>query len=73
MLSLGHHVAYDPTTQKTQERAIMLLLEQVLPLVNPFRISHPIRRKETAIYSLVVYILFIQTFGDERDGLIIYK
>ena len=36
-----------------------MLLNQVLPLVNPFKNFHPIRGKEEAIYSLVVHYVFV--------------
>ena len=58
-------------SETLQERA--MLLNQVLSLVNPLLISHPIRRKERAIYSLDVHSMFIRTLRDERDGLVIYK
>ena len=58
-------------SENLQERAT--LLNQVLSLVNPLQIFHPIRRKERAIYSLDVHTMFIRTLRDERDGLVIYK
>ena len=58
-------------SETLQERA--MLLNQVLSLVNPLLIFHPIRRKERAIYSLDVHSMFIRTLRDERDGLVIYK
>ena len=58
-------------SENLQERAT--LLNQVLSLVNPLLILHPIRRKERAIYSLDVHTMFIRTLRDERDGLVIYK
>ena len=36
-----------------------MLLNQVLPLVNPFKTFHPIRGKEEAIYSLDVHYVFV--------------
>ena len=59
-------------SENLQERATTLL-NQVLSLVNPLLIFHPIRRKERAIYSLDVHTMFIRTLRDERDGLVIYK
>ena len=56
MLSLRHDVVTcNLILRKTQERAATMLLNQVLPLVNPFHRFHPIRGKEVAIYSLDVY------------------
>ena len=75
MLSGRFNVAYrrDPTLRNFTRKGKATLLNQVLSLVNPFLIFHPIRRKERAIYSLDVHTMFIRTLGDERDGLVIYK